>query len=84
MIFTPEQARSQFPSLTQTIDGLPVVFLDGPGGSQVPNSVLTAMTEYLGYSNSNLGGHFFFKPNNEYCNGYRSIFLRCVIKCAKQ
>lgn len=59
MTFTPDQVRSQFSALTQTIDEFPVLFLDGPGGSQVPNSVLTAMTEYLGYSNSNLGGHFF-------------------------
>ena len=59
MTFTPDQVRSQFSALTQTIDEFPVLFLDGPGGSQVPNSVLTAMTKYLGYSNSNLGGHFF-------------------------
>ena len=59
MTFTPDQVRSQFSALTQTIDEFPVLFLDGPGGSQVPNSVLAAMTEYLGYSNSNLGGHFF-------------------------
>ena len=59
MTFTPDLVRSQFPALTQTINDSPVLFLDGPGGSQVPNSVLTAMTDYLGSSNSNLGGHFF-------------------------
>lgn len=59
MIFTPDKVRPQFSALAQTINHQPVLFLDGPGGSQVPNSVLTAMTEYLGYSNSNLGGHFF-------------------------
>ncbi|OCH14501.1 MULTISPECIES: cysteine desulfurase-like protein [unclassified Aliivibrio] len=59
MIFTPDSVRSQFPALSQTVDNHPVLFLDGPGGSQVPTSVLTAMAEYLGYSNSNLGGHFF-------------------------
>lgn len=59
MIFTPDNVRSQFPALTQTVDEFPVLFLDGPGGSQVPSSVLTAMTDYLGFVNSNLGGHFF-------------------------
>ncbi|WP_375320773.1 cysteine desulfurase-like protein [Aliivibrio logei] len=59
MTFTPDNVRPQFPALSQTIESHPVLFLDGPGGSQVPTSVLTAMTEYLGYSNSNLGGHFF-------------------------
>lgn len=59
MTFTLNKIREQFPALSQKIDNKPVVFLDGPGGSQVPQSVLTAMNAYLGYSNSNLGGHFF-------------------------
>nr|VVV05883.1 Cysteine desulfurase [Aliivibrio wodanis] len=59
MIFTPDKVRPQFSALAQTINHQPVLFLDGPGGSQVPNSVLIAMTDYLGYSNANLGGHFF-------------------------
>ena len=28
--------RAQFPSLAQTVNGHPAVFLDGPGGTQVP------------------------------------------------
>lgn len=59
MSFTPEQVRKQFPALAQTYHQRPVYFFDGPGGSQVPQSVLQAMTDYLGYYNSNLGGHFF-------------------------
>ncbi|MGD8170244.1 cysteine desulfurase-like protein [Vibrio sp. TRT 21S02] len=59
MNFTPNSVRAQFPALKQTHNHLPVIFLDGPGGSQVPESVLEAMTSYLGYYNSNLGGHFF-------------------------
>ncbi len=56
MSFTPEQARVQFSALAHD---RPVYFFDGPGGSQVPRSVLQAMTDYLGHFNSNLGGHFF-------------------------
>ncbi|GAA77559.1 cysteine desulfurase-like protein [Pseudoalteromonas sp. BSi20495] len=53
------QLREQFPALMQDVDGKSPIFLDGPGGSQVPTSVLTAMTAYLGHYNSNLGGAFF-------------------------
>ena len=53
------QLREQFPALMQNVDGKSPIFLDGPGGSQVPTSVLTAMTAYLGHYNSNLGGAFF-------------------------
>ena len=59
MSFTPNLARAQFSALGQTHNNLPVIFLDGPGGSQVPKSVLEAMQAYLGFFNSNLGGHYF-------------------------
>ena len=35
-----------------------VVFLDGPGGTQCPQSVLDAISTYLRESNANLGGAF--------------------------
>ncbi|KJY93115.1 cysteine desulfurase [Vibrio neptunius] len=59
MNFTPNLVRAQFRALQQSHNDLPVMFLDGPGGSQVPNGVLEAMTAYLGFFNSNLGGHYF-------------------------
>lgn len=59
MSFTPNLVRAQFSALNQTHNDLPVMFLDGPGGSQVPQSVIEAMNAYLGYFNSNLGGHYF-------------------------
>ncbi|EKE70983.1 cysteine desulfurase-like protein [Gallaecimonas xiamenensis] len=51
--------RDQFPALNQDLNGRAPVFLDGPGGSQVPQSVLDAMTGYLGRFNANLGGAYF-------------------------
>ena len=36
----------------------PTVFLDGPGGTQVPDEVIEAMAGYLRESNANLGGPF--------------------------
>jgi cysteine desulfurase family protein (TIGR01976 family) len=50
--------RSQFPSLARTLDGRPVVFVDAPGGSQVPGSVVDAMAGYLRTSNANTHGVF--------------------------
>lgn len=51
--------RGQFPALNQLVEGKTPVFFDGPGGAQVPHAVLTAMTDYLGRFNANLGGPFF-------------------------
>ena len=36
----------------------PLAFLDGPGGTQVPDSVIDAIASYLRESNANLGGPF--------------------------
>jgi len=51
-------ARSQFPSFTQTINGNPAVFLDGPGGTQVPQRVIDAISDYLRRDNANSGGNY--------------------------
>lgn len=59
MTFDPSINRLLFPALHQHINDRPVYFFDGPGGSQVPQSVLDAMNHYLGHFNSNLGGAFF-------------------------
>ena len=50
--------RSQFPSLSQTVNGQPAVFLDGPGGTQVPQRVIDAITGYLTNSNANTCGAY--------------------------
>ena len=50
--------RSQFPSLAQTVDGQPAVFLDGPGGTQVPQRVIDAISGYLKSSNANTAGAY--------------------------
>ena len=50
--------RAQFPSLMQTVNGNPSVFLDGPGGTQVPQSVIDAMSGYLKTNNANTHGAY--------------------------
>ena len=50
--------RSQFPALAQQVNGQSAVFLDAPGGTQVPQRVIEAMTGYLTRSNANSHGAF--------------------------
>jgi len=50
--------RSQFPILRRKIKGKTCVFLDGPAGTQVPESVIRSISQYYRRSNSNTHGHF--------------------------
>src|SRR6201984_3376948 len=50
--------RAQFPSLSQTVNGHPAAFLDGPGGTQVPQRVIDAISDYLRRDNANTGGAY--------------------------
>jgi cysteine desulfurase family protein (TIGR01976 family) len=52
------RVRSQFPSLSQVVGGQPAVFLDGPGGTQVPVRVIDAISDYLKNSNANTHGAY--------------------------
>ena len=53
-----ESARAQFPALRRTVAGRPAVYADGPGGTQVPQRVIDAMTGFMVGGGSNLGGPF--------------------------
>jgi cysteine desulfurase family protein (TIGR01976 family) len=59
------RVRSQFPSLAQSVNGHPAVFLDGPGGTQVPLCVIEAIAEYLRSSNANTNGAYETSRNTE-------------------
>ena len=48
-----DAVRARFPALASG-----VAFLDGPGGTQCPRSVIDAIAAYLSESNANLGGAF--------------------------
>ena len=50
---TVEAVRERFSSLRQ-----PLAFFDGPGGTQVPDSVIDAISEYLRESNANIGAPY--------------------------
>lgn len=51
-------ARPQFPALAMKVNGYPAAFFDGPGGTQVPQQVIDAMSAYLASSNANTHGAF--------------------------
>jgi cysteine desulfurase family protein (TIGR01976 family) len=51
-------ARAQFPSLAQHVNGYPAAYLDGPGGTQVPQRVIDAISDYLRTSNANTCGAY--------------------------
>lgn len=53
-----KQLRTQFPSLHRTHQGKPLIYFDGPAGTQVPQSVIDAIADYYKTSNSNTHGEF--------------------------
>ena len=74
--------RAQFPSLAQTVNGHPAVFLDGPGGTQVPQRVIDAISDYLRHNNANTGGAYATSRNTDaMISGARAAmadFLNCA------
>lgn len=48
-----EEIRAEFPALRRMHNGRPVAYFDGPGGTQVPERVVAAMTDYLIHHNAN-------------------------------
>ncbi|HEY0443319.1 MAG TPA: cysteine desulfurase-like protein, partial [Candidatus Limnocylindrales bacterium] len=56
--FDVDALRTQFPALALRDGDHPVAFFDGPGGTQVPQSVIDAVSGYYRQSNANSGGPF--------------------------
>jgi cysteine desulfurase family protein (TIGR01976 family) len=50
--------RAAFPSLAVEVNGHPAVYFDNPGGTQVPQTCIDAITQYLSSANANTGGAF--------------------------
>jgi cysteine desulfurase family protein (TIGR01976 family) len=61
--FSIDEIRSQFPALDRVHDGHPVAYFDGPGGTQVPRSVVEAMNDYL--FNHNANTHWGYPTSDE-------------------
>ena len=58
-----EEIRSQFPALRREHNGNQVAYFDGPGGTQVPLSVVEAVTDYL--INHNANTHWAYPTSRE-------------------
>jgi cysteine desulfurase family protein (TIGR01976 family) len=56
--FDVEALRRRFPALSIEDRGRPVALFDGPGGTQVPDTVIEAVAEYYRTSNANHDGPF--------------------------
>jgi len=54
----PDRIRAQFPALARMHKGRPLVYFDGPGGTQVPRACIEAMVQYLSRCNANAHGAF--------------------------
>jgi len=52
------RCRRDFPSLARALDGRPLAFFDGPAGTQVPNTVIEAVSNYYRTANANTHGLF--------------------------
>ena len=57
-MFDVQAVRRQFPALQELFDGRPAIFFDNPGGTQVPQRVIDAITDYLIRNNANTHGAF--------------------------
>jgi len=57
-VFDVQACRRRFPALRRMHKGRPVVYFDGPAGSQVPESVIDAVSDYMRNLNANHGGMF--------------------------
>ena len=58
MPFDLSAVREQFPALAATDDGVRRIHFDNPAGTQVPASVVEAMSHCLVQANANLDGYF--------------------------
>ena len=58
MTFDLDTIRSRFPALTITDNGIPRVYFDNPAGTQVPQSVIDAMSKHMAETNANVEGPF--------------------------
>src|SRR5215510_14658238 len=62
-IKSTEEIRAQFPALEREHNGYRVAYFDAPGGTQVPRTVVQAVTDYL--INHNANTHWEYPTSHE-------------------
>jgi cysteine desulfurase / selenocysteine lyase len=58
--FDVEEVRKDFPILTRTVNGKPLVYLDNAATTQKPQAVIDALTHYYTYDNANIHRGLYF------------------------
>ncbi|MFS0862602.1 cysteine desulfurase-like protein [Fredinandcohnia sp. 179-A 10B2 NHS] len=78
-MFSIQEIRNQFPAVSRKYKGKQVVYMDGPGGSQVVQSVIDSMVAYMTNGGANLHGEFpTSKETEEYIDAARCAMADLV------
>ena len=76
--FDPYAARAQFPILSRTVNGKPLVYLDSAASAQKPRAVIDAMTQAMegSYANVHRGLHTLANETTEAFEAAREAVAR--------
>jgi len=77
--FDVDAVRARFTALRS-----PLAFFDGPGGSQVPDSVIAAVSDYFRESNANVGGPYATSRRTEELTDRARATAAAFLGCAAQ
>jgi cysteine desulfurase family protein (TIGR01976 family) len=77
--FDVEAVRARFSALRQ-----PLAFFDGPGGTQVPDSVIDAIAGYLRDSNANVSGPYETSRRTEALVAQARLTAAAFLQCAPE
>ena len=77
-LFDPHAARAQFPILSRTVNGRPLVYLDSAASAQKPRAVIDAMTAAMegSYANVHRGLHTLANETTEAFEAARESVAR--------
>ncbi|HVZ47144.1 MAG TPA: cysteine desulfurase-like protein [Gemmatimonadaceae bacterium] len=80
--FPLARVRAQFPALERVHGGHPVAYFDGPGGTQVPNAVVAAMSDYLFRHNANTHWEYPTSAETDACLAAAREAMADLFACA--
>ena len=80
--FDVEALRARFPALSIEHDGRPMRLLRGPGGTQVTDTVIEAVSRYYREANANHGGTFLSPERSDAMLGEAHAALADLLNAA--
>lgn len=81
LFYDVEKIRNQFPALERKVNGKTAIYLDGPGGTQVPKRVTEKITNYLLHHNANAHGHFPTSRESDALHEAARETMACFLNC---